>query len=1028
MSRIEFYDYFTEESTRDKMENKFKSALNQELHAPVNPSDFHYFAQLDEPIYDTLKGSLDGNLGKDEYDKTKIVSDAYSASMAGFTSWLKKQIRKIDGSHDDATQDPDQMPPERQGGSLRSNNTLITIQDKYIISADADLFKPYIINGKRVNAGDDVSMASIETGDQQIPEDVRKTAVLYLSDDDAKRLGTPTTSATTTSADSSTTSADTPIRVGGTLKNHTLIVIPVDKVDIADKESFAPYSDGKTVTVDAKDVDIQAYVRKNAYSYLSAEEITKLTKSLENVANKQPRQTDATGTMEEPTAEDKANASKNIHASRQTTESVDFDDFYFTELMPWTNKAKEQKHLKLADKYSNKEKAAKAILDAEDGKVSAVRVYKMKSGGKLYLLTMVNKDGRDMYYVAANTSGLKSIQKATMRSLDNIINVNHGSLGKEFSGGSAGKNKQTFSATIPKVNTQSLNSDEAIAKNLKLGTNWQRYVIKVSDEKYGDGKQFGTKQSGYIYVFPNTTHGIVVVTDSSDKLKMVVRNEDLTRYNTQDGNVITTADKVVIKAPDAKPITDPQVGTSATQNSVVTSANDTNNTGGAITSASTSATQNSVVTSANNTSGSVKTSATQNPVVTSAKTSATNSDIRSGGVMNPSGDEITIYKKDIRKPDINLFAPFMKSRKLGVGKEVVDYAIVNRNKLSTLDVWDAARLYLSQEDRDKLDDIDSKNKSLSTPKNADLSATQNSVNISTIKKEFHSAKDAYEKAPADKKADAKRKYDDAKNAYINISFDDEKARNTAKQMDLSQKDIDYLDAMADMTNSNPPFDREDASKADAKHVDNIMDVLKARNSAKDEYDNAPADQKATAKTKLDAAEQAYDDVLLNSPDDSKTDEEPTEDIDWAKYDYLIGNSPDGAGMVILVDTDAIATLEDARKKTSTGAKYFADAVLGNKKKKDYAEKTITLGDKLFYKFGGNFDRLGTGDGSDPIEILKGMGYSSEDLEYPLPSGNSARITGFYKNKIKQEETFAEYRERMLNEINQKKSVSRIYPI
>lgn len=706
MSHIEFYDYFTEVSSREKAEGKLKQSLGRELHAPVNPSDFHYFEQVDEPTYDALKNSFDGNMGKDESDRTKFVDDAYSASMAGFTSWLKRQIRKVDGSRDDAIQEPNQLPPEEQKQPKTS-------------------------------------------ADQEAPTEEQPAE-----------------------AEAPTSSAAEPVRVGGALKKHTIIVIPADKIDTSDKESFAPYTDDTGAsTIDAKDEKIPAYVRKNAYSYLSAEEISKLTKSLDNIAKKQPRQTDATGTMEEPTAEDKANALKNIQASRDTTESEDFDDFYFTELMPWTNKAKEEKHLKLADKYSNKEKAAKAILDAEGGKVSAVRVYKMKSGGKVYLLTMVNKDGRDMYYIAANTSGLKSVQKATQRSLQSVISDNHGSLGKEFSSGGtgAGKNKQTFSATIPKMNTQSLNSDEAIAKNLKLGTNWKRYIVPVSDEKYGDGKQYGTKQSGYVYVFPSTDNGIVVVTDSADKLKMVVRNEDLTKYNTQDGNVITKKDKVIIKPTDAAP-TQP---------------------------------------------------------------------VEPNTPVEPTDEPVEPTETPAESP-----------------------------------------------------------------------------NTSAAPEPSTTPKPATEEPPT---------------------------------------------AFAD-------------TQAPTMNVAN---------------------------------------------DVPKEDGVPVEEIDWTKYDYLIGNSPDGNGMAVLVDTDAITTLEGARKQSATGAKFFADAVIGNKKRKDYAENTVTLGDKLFYKFEGNFDSLGTGDASDPIELLRGMGYSHEDIEYPLPSGKSARITGFYKVK-KQEETFAEYRERMLNELNEKK--------
>lgn len=681
MSRIEFYDYFTEESTRDKMENKFKSALGKELHMPVNPSDFHYFEHIDKSIYDALRTNLDGNLHQDSSQKTKFVDSEHSAVMSGFASWIKSQVRKASAEKQSVVTSSEQAP-KTSGDNKESV----------------------------------VSSASSQEPTQN-----------------------PTSGA--------------PVRIGGELKKHTIITIPNDKLDATDKKSFAPYSDGTTITIDAKDRDIPAYVRKNAYSYLSAEDISKLTKTLENITKKQPRQTSSIGTMEDPTAKD-----QDI-----TKESQEFDDFYFVELMPWTTKsntANQEKHLKIADKYANKESAAKSIIDAEGGKVSAVRVYKLKYGGKIYLLTMVDKEGLDAFYVAANTSGLKSVEKATHRSLQSVVRDNHGSFGPEFSGGNS-KPTESFSAIIPKHNTQSINTDEAIAKNLKLGINWKSYVINITDEKFGPGKQYGTKQSGYIYIFPNTSRGIVVVTDSIDKLKMVIRNADLTKFNRANGQIATERDSVKIVDPS-----------------------------------------------------------------TSADT------------------------KKTEQPQ----------------------------------------------------------KSTETP--------AESPNTSAAPEPSTTPKPATEEPPT---------------------------------------------ASAD-------------TQAPTMNVAN---------------------------------------------DVPKEDGVPVEEIDWTKYDYLIGNSPDGNGMAVLVDTDAITTLEGARKQSATGAKFFADAVIGNKKRKDYAENTVTLGDKLFYKFEGNFDSLGTGDASDPIELLRGMGYSHEDIEYPLPSGKSARITGFYKVK-KQEETFAEYRERMLNELNEKK--------
>ena len=205
------------------------------------------------------------------------------------------------------------------------------------------------------------------------------------------------------------------------------------------------------------------------------------------------------------------------------------------------NKA-EQKYKDMqakADVYGNKANASKAVVDKEGGKVSSVKVYVLMPKGKLYLLTMVDKEGNDSYYVAANTDAMKTIKKIVKRDLASVVESG-GSFGKEF----GGKGKSVQETTSAVVDPKKLTNDSYIAKIIGLGSDWNKYYVDVVDTRYGAGKQLGTKGTGYIYIFKSAPQGGVVIADNSEWYKQIVVKGDIKAYQLNaNGTILIKKDK-----------------------------------------------------------------------------------------------------------------------------------------------------------------------------------------------------------------------------------------------------------------------------------------------------------------------------------------------------------------------------------------------------------------------------------------------------------------------------------------------------
>ena len=183
---------------------------------------------------------------------------------------------------------------------------------------------------------------------------------------------------------------------------------------------------------------------------------------------------------------------------------------------------------KKADVHINKAHAINTIQDKKGGKVSSVNVYPIMPNGKVYLITMVDENGNDSFYVAANSNAMKNIEKITKRSFKSVVEQNAGSFGKEFDGSSK---DATSSVVATIIDNKKLLTEEYIAKAIGLGSDWVRYVTDIEDDRYGVGRQFGTKATGLLYTFKNIPNSqAIVISDKPEWLPLIVEKRDIKAY------------------------------------------------------------------------------------------------------------------------------------------------------------------------------------------------------------------------------------------------------------------------------------------------------------------------------------------------------------------------------------------------------------------------------------------------------------------------------------------------------------------